>query len=168
MCGRFEDEKNTLPSFMLRSYDRSSIDFLSQSSLKSNNYANRPFQDIESTFQIKKTFNRRLKLDEIKKENKIIEFNKHYLKKIANKKMRYLDEKKEKKNDINTLSRSSWWKKRLGEFYQKDYDEIYRNFSSSFIGSKVDGITYKSYDNKNKYTNLLSKSDKELFSPIFQ
>ena len=167
MCGRFEDEKNTLPSFMLRSYDRSSIDFLSQSSLKSNNYANRPFQDIESTFQIKKTFNRRLKLDEIKKENKIIEFNKHYLKKIANKKMRYLDEKKEKKNDINTLSRSSWWKKRLGEFYQKDYDEIYRNFSSSFIGSKVDGITYKSYDNKKKYTNLLSKSDKELFSPIF-
>ena len=169
MCGRFEDEKNTLPSFMLRSYDRNSIDFLNQSSLKSNNYANRPFQEIESTFKIKKTFNKRLKLDELKNENKVIEFNKKYLKKVANKNVRYLDEMKEKKdkNDINLMTRSSWWKKKLGEFYQKDYDEIYKNFSASFIGTKVDGITYKLYNNKSKYKNLLSKSDQELFSPIY-
>jgi len=110
MCGRFEDEKNTLPSFMLRSYDRNSIDFLNQSSLRSNNYANRPFQEIESTFKIKKTFNKRLKLDELKNENKAIEFNKKYLKKVANKNVRYLDEMKEKKdkNDINLMTRSSW------------------------------------------------------------
>jgi hypothetical protein len=169
MCGRFEDEKNTLPSFMLRSYDRSSIDFLNQSSLKSNNYANRPFQEIESTFKIKKTFNKRLKLDELKKENKIIEFNRNYLKKIANKNVRYLDEIKEKKDksDIDITSRTSWWKKRLGEFYQKDYDEIYKNGSSSFIGTRVDGITFKLYDSKSKYKNLLSKSDQKLFSPIY-
>ena len=167
MCGRFEDEKNMLPSFMLRSYDRNSIEFLSQSSLKSNNYANRPFQDIESSFKIKQTFNRRLKLDELKNENKIMEFNKNYLKKISNQNLRYIDEKKRKKDDSNIMSRSSWWKNKLGEFYQKDYDEIFKNFSASFLGTKVDGITFKSYDNKSRFKNLLSKSDKELFSPIY-
>lgn len=167
MCGRFEDEKNILPSFMLRSYDRNSLDCLSKSSLKSNNYANRPFQDIESTFKIKQTFNRRLKLDELKSENKIIEFNKNHFKKISNQNIRYIDEKKMKKDDSDITSRSSWWKHKLGEFYQKDYDEMFKNFPSSFLGTKVDGITYKSYDTKSRFKNLLSKSDQELFSPVY-
>ena len=65
------------------------------------------------------------------------------------------------------MSRSSWWKNKLGEFYQKDYDEMFKNFSASFLGTKIDGITFKSYDNKSRFKNLLSKSDKELFSPVY-
>ena len=166
MCGRFENEKNTLPVFMLRSFDRNSIDNLNESSLKMNNYANSTFQDFKSSFKVKQTFNARIKLNELKNENQIMQYNKKYnLKKMLNKKLRYLDEKKEK-SDISIIPRNTWWKNRLGEFYKKDYDELSQNFSSSFLGTKVDGITYKIYENKSKYKDLLTKYEKELFSPF--
>ena len=166
MCGRFEDEKNTLPVFMLRSFDRNSIDNLNESSLKMNNYANSTFQDFKSSFKVKQTFNARIKLNELKNENQVMQYNKKFnLKKMLNKKIRYLDEKKEK-SDISIIPRNTWWKNRLGEFYKKDYDELSQNFSSSFLGTKVDGITYKIYENKSKYKDLLTKYEKELFSPF--
>jgi len=166
MCGRFENEKNTLPVFMLRSFDRNSIDNLNESSLKMNNYANSTFQDFKSSFKVKQTFNARIKLNELKNENQVMQYNKKFnLKKMLNKKIRYLDEKKEKSN-ISIIPRNTWWKNRLGEFYKKDYDELSQNFSSSFLGTKVDGITYKIYENKSKYKDLLTKYEKELFSPF--
>ena len=166
MCCRFENEKNTLPVFMLRSFDRNSIDNLNESSLKMNNYANSTFQDFKSSFKVKQTFNARIKLNELKNENQVMQYNKKYnLKKMLNKKIRYLDEKKEK-SDISIIPRNTWWKNRLGEFYKKDYDELSQNFSSSFLGTKVDGITYKIYENKSKYKDLLTKYEKELFSPF--
>ena len=166
MCGRYENEKNTLPVFMLRSFDRNSIDNLNESSLKMNNYANSTFQDFKSSFKVKQTFNARIKLNELKNENQVMQYNKKYnLKKMLNKKLRYLDEKKEK-SDISIIPRNTWWKNRLGEFYKKDYDELSQNFSSSFLGTKVDGITYKIYENKSKYKDLLTKYEKELFSPF--
>ena len=166
MCGRFENEKNTLPVFMLRSFDRNSIDNLNESSLKMNNYANSTFQDFKSSFKVKQTFNARIKLNELKNENQVMQYNKKFnLKKMLNKKIRYLDEKKEK-SDISIIPRNTWWKNRLGEFYKKDYDELSQNFSSSFLGTKVDGITYKIYENKSKYKDLLTKYEKELFSPF--
>ena len=166
MCGRFENEKNTLPVFMLRSFDRNSIDNLNESSLKMNNYANSTFQDFKSSFKVKQTFNARIKLNELKNENQVMQYNKKYnLKKMLNKKIRYLDEKKEK-SDISIIPRNTWWKNRLGEFYKKDYDELSQNLSSSFLGTKVDGITYKIYENKSKYKDLLTKYEKELFSPF--
>ena len=166
MCGRFENEKNTLPVFMLRSFDRNSIDNLNESSLKMNNYANSTFQDFKSSFKVKQTFNARIKLNELKNENQVMQYNKKYnLKKMLNKKLRYLDEKKEK-SDISIIPRNTWWKNRLGEFYKKDYDELSQNFSSSFLGTKVDGITYKICENKSKYKDLLTKYEKELFSPF--
>ena len=166
MCGRYENEKNTLPVFMLRSFDRNSIDNLNESSLKMNNYANSTFQDFKSSFKVKQTFNARIKLNELKNENQVMQYNKKFnLKKMLNKKIRYLDEKKEK-SDISIIPRNTWWKNRLGEFYKKDYDELSQNFSSSFLGTKVDGITYKIYENKSKYKDLLTKYEKELFSPF--
>ena len=166
MCGRFENEKNTLPVFMLRSFDRNSIDNLNESSLKMNNYANSTFQDFKSSFKVKQTFNARIKLNELKNENQVMQYNKKFnLKKMLNKKLRYLDEKKEK-SDISIIPRNTWWKNRLGEFYKKDYDELSQNFSSSFLGTKVDGITYKICENKSKYKDLLTRYEKELFSPF--
>ena len=164
MCGRFENEKNTLPVFMLRSFDRNSIDIFNENSLKMNNFSNGSFQDVQSSFNEKKTFNARLKLEEIKKENKIMEYNSKYYKKLPNRKIRYLDEKKEKR-EINTISKNTWWKTKLGEFYKKDYDELGNSLSSSFIGSKIDGITFKLFK-KSKYKNLLNKREKEIFSPF--
>ena len=136
MCGRFENEKNMLPVFMLRSFDRNSIDNFNENSLKMNNFANGSFQEVQSSFNEKKTFNARLKLEEIKRENKIMEYNNKYLKRLPNKKIRYLDEKKDK-SEINIIPKNTWWKNKLGEFYKKDYDELGNNLSSSFIGSQV-------------------------------
>lgn len=164
MSGRFENEKNTLPVFMLRSFDRNSIDIFNENSLKMNNFSNGSFQDVQSSFNEKKTFNARLKLEEIKKENKIMEYNSKYYKKLPNRKIRYLDEKKEKR-EINTIPKNTWWKTKLGEFYKKDYDELGNSLSSSFIGSKIDGITFKLFK-KSKYKNLLNKREKEIFSPF--
>ena len=166
MCGRFESEKNTLPVFMLRSFDRNSIDNVNESSLKMNNYANSSFQEIQSSFNEKKTFNARLRLDEVKKENKIMEYDEKYNKnKLKYKKIRYIDEKKEK-SQINIIPKNSWWKNKLGEFYKKDYDELGNDYTSSFIGTKVDGITLKLFKSKSKYKNLLSKREKEIFCPF--
>jgi len=165
MCGRFEKENNALPLFMIRSFDRNSIDNLNEISLKMNNYANRAFQDIQSTFSPKKTFNARLKLNDIKKENQIMEYNKKYYKKNSNIKIRYTDEKKDK-SILNVIPKNSWLKNKLGEFYKKDYDNLGHDLASSFIGSRVDGVTFKLYENKSKYKDLLTKREKEIFSPF--
>jgi hypothetical protein len=129
-----------------------------------NNFANGSFQEVQSSFNEKKTFNSRLKLEEIKRENKIMEYNNKYLKRLPNKKIRYLDEKKDK-SEINIIPKNTWWKNKLGEFYKKDYDELGNNLSSSFIGSQVDGVTFKIFK-KSKYKNLLNKREKEIFSPF--
>ena len=165
MCGRFDKENSALPFFMLRSFDRYSIDNLNENSLKMNNYANRAFQDIQSSFSPKKTFNARLKLNDIKKENQIMKYNKRYYKRNSNVKIRYLDEKKEK-SILNIIPKNSWLKNKLGEFYKKDYDNIEHDLASSFIGSKVDGITFKLFENKSKYKDLLTKHEKQIFSPF--
>ena len=165
MCGRFEKKNNILPLFMIRSFDRNSINNLNESSLKMNNYANRDFQDVQSSFNTKRSFNARLKLNEIKKENKIMKYNKKYFKRNANQNIRYLDEKKAK-SQLNVIPKNSWLKNHLGEFYKKDYDALGNDYSSSFIGSRVDGITFKIFENKTKYKDLLTKREKEIFSPF--
>ena len=106
-----------------------------------------------------------MKLDELNNETKIKQIDKkNWFKKLSNQKIRYLDEKKDR-NEINMISKNSWWKKNLGEYYRKDYDEIGQNYPS-FLGSKVDGITFKLFKNESKYKNLLTKHEKELFSII--
>ena len=130
-----------------------------------NNYANRDFQDVQSSFNTKRSFNARLKLNEIKKENKIMKYNKKYFKRNTNQNIRYLDEKKAK-SQLNVIPKNSWLKNHLGEFYKKDYDALGNDYSSSFIGSRVDGITFKIFENKTKYKNLLTKREKEIFSPF--
>lgn len=165
MIGRTEDSKNPLPVFMQRSFDRNSMNYFNESSLKMNNYSNIGFKDVQSSFNEKKTFNVRLKLDELNNETKIKQIDKkNWFKKLSNQKIRYLDEKKDR-NEINMISKNSWWKKNLGEYYRKDYDEIGQNYPS-FLGSKVDGITFKLFKNESKYKNLLTKHEKELFSII--
>ena len=166
MRGRYDKERNDLPLFMLNSYNRNSLDYLSENSLKMNNYSKGYFNDIFSSFNEKKSFNVRLKLDELKKENKIMDYNDKYnMQKTKLKKIKYSYEK-EPKTQINFFPKSSYWKDKLGEFYKKDYDDLDNNISSNFIGSKVDGITFKLYKSKSRYNNLLNKHEKELFSPL--
>ena len=182
MGGRGKDNKNSnLPFFMERLFDRNSIDYLNENSLKMNNYINGNFKEAKSTFNDKKSFNIRLKLDEIKKkgyENIMMEYksknNKNnIIKKFINKRIENKD-KKIKKNIMNdkennqlfnkTLKIKSW-KNLLGEFYRINYDELEKYHS--FIGTNVDAITLKSFSTKDKYQKLLSKKEKEIFELDF-
>ena len=74
--------------------------------------------------------------------------------------------KKKAKSQLNAIPKNSWLKNHLGEFYKKDYDALGNDYSSSFIGSRVDGITFKIFENKTKYKDLLTKREKEIFSPF--
>ena len=99
-----------------------------------NNYSKGSFQDIFSSFNEKKSFNQRLKLEVLNKENKIMEYNnKHNIQKNQIQKIRYSNEKGPK-SQVNFFPKNTWLKNKLGEFYQKDYDDL---DNDNFIGSKV-------------------------------
>ena len=152
MEGRIKDDSNTfLPFFMLKLFGRNSIDNFNENSLKMNNFSNASFKEIKSCFNDKKCFNIRLQLDEIKKKENIniMEYkNKNIV--DNNKPIKFNKEKKNK-----------YWKNRLSEFYRINFDKLEKYHS--FIGSKVDGITLKSYKLKCKYPNLLTKREKNIF-----
>ena len=78
------------------------------------------------------------------------------------KKKNNLDNSCDKKNELlNIIGKNKSWKKLLGEFYRIDFDKLEKY--NSFIGTKLDGVTLKSYNKKDKYLNLLSKKEKKIF-----
>ena len=156
MTGRERDGNNSpLPTFMLRMYDRNSIDSLNETSLKMNNYINGSFKDIQSSFNDKKSFNTKFQVEELKRNNIFEERN---IRKIINRKIKMeLDKDKNINSNIkmsknnfsdrteekyfNKTNGNKSWKNLLGEFYKINYD----NLEESLIGGKIDGITLKSY-----------------------
>ena len=154
MTGRDRDDTySPLPTFMLRMYDRNSVDSLNENSFKMNNYINGSFKDVHSSFNDKKSFNIKLQIEELKKNNIFEERN---IRKLINKKIKMEFNKdknikmnKDNYNDrteekyFNKTNRNKSWKKLLGEFYKINYD----NLEQSFSGDKIDRITLKSYKN---------------------
>ena len=170
MRGRHKDSNDILPFFMQKLFDRNSIDNFNENSLKMNNYSNGSFQEIKSSFNDKKSFNIRLQLEQLKKKENvnIIEYknknnnNNNVIKKLNNIHKNNLEKYSSKNRKLmNLIANKKSLRKLLGEFYLIDFDEIDK--SNAFMGRKIDGITLKSYDNKNKYPNLLSKKDKNIF-----
>ena len=169
MEGRSKNKNSNLPSFMLGLFYRNSLDNFNENSLKMNNYFNGNFQEIKSTFNAKKSFNIRLILDELKKKDNIniMEYKnkKNIMKQPKNtniKKKNNLDNSYNNKNGLlNIIGKNKSWKKLLGEFYRIDFDKLEKY--NSFIGTKLDGVTLKSYNKKDKYLNLLSKKEKKIF-----
>ena len=71
------------------------------------------------------------------------------------------DTKIDNNNLFNKTLKNKSWKSLLGDFYKINLDELEK--FHSFIGTKVDGITLKTYKNKDKYPNLLTKKEKKIF-----
>jgi hypothetical protein len=156
MTGRDRGDNNSpLPTFMLRMYDRNSVDSFNETSLKMNNYINGSFKHIQSSFNDKKSFNTKLQVEELNKNNIFEERN---IRKLINRKIKMeLEKDKNKNKKINkdnyndrseekyfyNTNRNKSWKNLLGEFYKINYD----NLEQSLIGDKIDGITLKSYKN---------------------
>ncbi len=156
MTGRERgDNYSPLPTFMLRMYDRNSIDNFNETSLKMNNYINGSLKDIQSSFNDKKSFNFKLQAEELKR-NSIYEGRN--IRRLINRKIKMELDKDKNKNKImkkdnyndrteekyfNKTNRNKSWKNLLGEFYKINYDNLER----TLIGDKIDGITLKSYKN---------------------
>ena len=139
MEGREEDTNTeiNLPGHMNNIHNRNSLEIMSKKTLKMNNYINGEIKSDYSSFN-KKSFNSIINHNLLKKgkETDDIKF-----------------EKMTKK--MNTNERI----KRLMEFYSKNLDDEskFDNFK------KIDGITFKSINNKVK----LSEKEKKLFSLNF-
>ena len=112
------DDDDPLPSYMKRIYTRNSCYDITQLSLKLNNYKNRGFAKMDSSFFPKKSFNKIINLNLLK--------SKKFLNNVI--------------GNQNNLLRQF---KGLGtslKFYNKNYEDIMRE---NFL-EKFDNVTYKS------------------------
>ena len=121
MSGRLKDDNNSsLPCFMVRLTDRNSLDQFSENSYKMNNFSNGNFRKIQSSFNNKKTYNYRLKnisnIDNDYYYDGDMILKKNNFRQIGNIKGNETDHK---------LVRNKTWRSLLGEFYRKNYDDIY-------------------------------------------
>ena len=131
------DDNDPLPSYMKRIYTRNSCYDITQLSLKLNNYKNRGFATMNSSFWPKKSFNKIINLNLLK--------SKKFLNNVI--------------GNQNNLLRQF---KGLGtslRFYNKNYEDIMReNFLERF-----DNVTYKSIkrDHSKQVIELVKKIKEE-------
>ena len=131
------DDNDPLPSYMKRIYTRNSCYDITQLSLKLNNYKNRGFAKMNSSFWPKKSFNKIINLNLLK--------SKKFLNNVI--------------GNQNNLLRQY---KGLGislKFYTKNYEDIMReNFLERF-----DNVTYKSIkrDHSKQVIELVKKIKEE-------
>ena len=166
-----------LPLFMTGLTDRSSINSFNENSFKMNNYSNGGLHGTKSSFNEKKSHNIRLQFEELKKDGNmdIVNFKKsmdnNTIKKLLyqNMKIKNNEDKYKTKEDnynenskLNRTLKKHHWKQLLGEYYRINFDDLDKTHYS-FIGTKVDGITFKNYNTKDKFPNLLTKKEKEMF-----
>ena len=114
-------DKGPLPSYMKKVFDRNNCYNISAYSLKLNNYKNRDFISMKSTFWPKLSFNKVINLNLLK--------SKKFLNNII------FDDKNEIKKKIFGKAM---------KFYNKNYEEIFKEEGLP----KFDNVTYKSYDKK--------------------
>ena len=131
------DDNDPLPSYMKQLYSKNGCDNITQLSLKLNNYKNRGFAKVYSSFFPKKSFNKIVNLN-------LLKSNKFLSNIIANKKIFY----RQFKGLGNTL-----------KFYNKNYEEILRDN----LLKKFDNITFKTIKkgHSKKIIELANKIKKE-------
>ena len=131
------DDDDPLPSYMKRIYSRNGCYDITQLSLKLNNYKNRGFAKIHSSFFPKKSF------------NKIVNLNLLKSKKFLN---NVIGEKKTFYRQFRGLGNSL-------KFYNKNYEEIIRDN----LLEKFDNVTYKTIEKEHnkKIIELVNQIKKE-------
>ena len=131
------DDNDPLPSYMKRIYSRNSCYDITQLSLKLNNYKNRGFTTMHSSFWPKKSYNKIVNLNLLK--------SKKFLNNVVG-------------NQNNLLKQFKGLETSL-KFYNKNYEDILReNFLERF-----DNVTYKSIkrDHSKQVIELVKKIQEE-------
>ena len=131
------DDDDPLPSYMKRIYSRNSCYDITQLSLKLNNYKNRGFTTMHSSFWPKKSYNKIVNLNLLK--------SKKFLNNVVG-------------NQNNLLKQFKGLETSL-KFYNKNYEDILReNFLERF-----DNVTYKSIkrDHSKQVIELVKKIQEE-------
>ena len=114
-------DNEPLPSYMKNIFDRNNCYSISAYSLKLNNYRNRDFISMKSSFWPKLSFNKVINLNLLKSKKFLDNFI----------------------FDDNTELKNRFFGKAL-KFYNKNYEEIFKEEGLP----KFDNVTFKSYDRK--------------------
>ena len=136
MVGRGIDN-SPLPSYMVKKFDRNSLECITEKGLRMNCYLNSKFNKKFSTFYPKKSFNR------------LVNNN-------------YLQDEKFSDNCVNYLVKKCFSDKNLRksiEYYNKDVNYY---LEQNNLKRNFDGITFSTYKNNNK-----KKKDKEFYEKSF-
>ena len=131
------DDDDPLPSYMKRIYSRNSCYDITQLSLKLNNYKNRGFTTMHSSFWPKKSYNKIVNLNLLK--------SKKFLNNVVGSQNNLLKQFKGLETSL--------------KFYNKNYEDILReNFLERF-----DNVTYKSIkrDHSKQVIELVKKIQEE-------
>ena len=138
MISRPNDEKDPLPSYMRKIYDKNSCFKITGESLNINNYSNRGFSMNKSTFWPKTSFNKYMNLNFIKSK-------KNFYKALL-----FNNNKNQKGYKILEKSLN---------FYSKNYYDIIR--SDNFYKYKRLLLKYENNNNKIPIKELIKKIQKE-------
>ena len=164
MTGKEISNNSPLPSYMLKQFNRNTINSINEKTLLMNNFANGQLTQNKSSFNEKKSFNFRLN-EQYYKDN-LQNNNNDLYQKIINNTVR--NEKRKMMISHSMCDLDSNGKKRwkifsrlrdTPEYYKIDLDDL-----GKYKG-RVDGITFK-VDRSNVNVNeLLTDSEKNIFLP---
>ena len=121
------DDRGPLPSYMIKKFDRASLETITQKGLKMNGYSNVGFKTYTSSFYPKKSF------------NKIINYNLLNSDKFVDSNLDGLLEKMSNNKHI----------KKLIKYYVRDTEDSFEKNNEKF-----DAITFRTIHNKRKKTKF--------------
>ena len=162
MTGREKNEKEkTLPFYMFNLANRNSCDNFNEKSFKMNNFFEGRFKEPLSTFNQRKSFNYKLKMNIKPKTEKSLNLSteeKSNKNNITNLFMKIIENNKNKRKKILVPKRDFISKilGRLPEFYRINLDSVQNK-------NLIDGITFKSYKKTNQENEILSQREKKMF-----
>ena len=163
MTGREKNEKEkNLPFYMFNLANRNSCENFNEKSFKMNNFFEGRFKEPLSTFNQRKSFNYKLKMNikpKIEKSLNLSTEEKNNKSDVTNLFMKVIENNNNKNKRKILISKKDFMSKILGrlpEFYRINLDSIQNK-------NIIDGITFKSYKINNKENDILSKKEKEIF-----
>ena len=162
MTGREKNEKEkNLPFYMFNLANRNSCENFNEKSFKMNNFFEGRFKEPLSTFNQRKSFNYKLKMNIKHKFEKSLNLSteeKNNKNNITNLFMKIIENNKNKTKKILIPKRDFISKilGRLPEFYRINLDSIQNK-------NIIDGITFKSYKKNNQENEILSQREKKIF-----
>ena len=162
MTGKETSNENSLPSYMIKQFNRNAINTFNDKGLLMNSFANGKLKENKSSFNEKKSFNYRLNGQLHNDNSKNLSYE--VFDNILNNGVR--DENRKMRLSHSMCELDSNGKKRLKKFCRLRGIPEYYKVNLDNLGKlreKVDGITLKVNKNNVNINDLLTDSEKNIF-----